>query len=34
MKMKTMFYAAVGLATVRVGKRMAKRKAKHTLHLG
>jgi hypothetical protein len=31
MKPKTMFYAAVGFVTVKVGKRVAKRKAKEAL---
>ena len=30
--MKTMFYAAVGFATLRIGKRIAKRKLKRALH--
>jgi hypothetical protein len=31
MKPKTMFYTAVGFATVKIGKRFAKRKAREAL---
>src|SRR5262249_10262937 len=33
MKLKTMFYAGLGFATLRVGKRIAKLKAKRVLHI-
>ena len=32
MKPKTMFYAAVGFVTYKVGKQVAKRKARRALH--
>jgi hypothetical protein len=32
MKPKTMFYAAVGLVTYKVGRQVAKRKARQALH--
>jgi hypothetical protein len=32
MKPKTMFYTAVGFVTVKIGKHVAKRKARQVLH--